>query len=244
MSATPSSPSAFVEPGATLAEGVTLGAFAVIKAGTVLGKGVCVAEHAVLGGDPQDLTFDPTTPSGVEIGAGCRIREGVTIHRSTRDGEATVVGEQSFLMTNAHVGHDCRVGPHVILASGVLLGGHVEVGAHAFLGGNAVVHQFVRIGEGAIISGGSRIAHDVPPFVMAEGHNRAAGLNLIGVKRRGFGSEVVSDLKRCYRAVLLAPGNPAANATKHTAETPPGRQFLAFFAGGQRGFIKSRAKRG
>lgn len=236
-------PTAIIEEGVCLGKEVRVAAYAVIKTGTVLGDGVTVHEHAVIGGPPQDFKFDPDTPSGVQVGAGTIIREGVTIHRSVHEGGLTTVGQRVFLMANSHVAHDCAVGDHAILANGVLLAGDVSLGRHVFMGGNAVVHQFVRIGESAIVSGGSRMAHDVPPFLMAEAYSRAAGLNLIGLRRRGFGPEVVADLKRCYRAVFFHQGSPAQLAASHEAQTAQGQQFLDFFSDSKRGYIKSQSKR-
>jgi UDP-N-acetylglucosamine acyltransferase len=235
-------PTAIIEDGARISVDVQIGAYAVIKAGTCLAAGVRVHEHAVLGGDPQDHHFDPATASGVEVGPGVVIREGVTIHRATRPGTSTRIGEAALLMANSHVGHDCCVGQGATLANGVLLGGFVQVGAGAFLGGNAVFHQWVRLGQGAIVSGGSRIAHDVPPFIMAEGYSRAAGLNLIGLKRSNTPSEAISELKQCYRAVFFHSGNPAQLAINCRPKTEQGRAFVEFFKGSQRGFVKSRIR--
>lgn len=235
-------PMAVIESGVHLGRGVRVGAFAVVKTGTVLGDGVRIHEHAVVGGDPQDLGFDLSTSSGVRIGAGTVVREGVTIHRSSKAGGVTTIGASVFLMCNAHVGHDCTVGDGSILANGVLLGGYVEIGSDCFLGGNAVFHQFVRVGKGAIVSGGSRIAHDVPPFVMAEAYSRVAGLNLVGLKRRGVAAVEIADLKRCYRAVFLRSGSLATLASEHQPETDCGREFLRFFASSRRGFVRSQLK--
>lgn len=234
---------ALVAPGACLGPGCEVAAFGVVRDGVTLGARCVVGEHAVLGGDPQDLGFDPRVTSGVLIGADCRFREGSTVHRSAQLNGRTRLGERVYLMTHSHIGHDCQVGDDVVLASGALLGGHVTVGSHVFVGGNAAVHQQVRLGEGAMIAGGGRIAHDVPPFVLAEGYSRAAGLNVVGLQRRGLGGEVLADLKRCYRAVLIAPGKAAENAARHQARTPQGEAFLAFFADSHRGFVKSIAKR-
>ncbi len=233
---------AIVEEGVELGEGCTVAAYAVLKRGTVFEKRVQVFEHAVIGGAPQDFKFDMATASGVRVGAGSMIREGATIHRSVLAGGFTKVGTSVFMMCNSHVAHDCVVGDHAILANGVLLGGDVTVGAYTFLGGNAAVHQYVRIGEGCMVAGMARVAHDVPPFCMTEGYSRAVGLNLVGLRRRGFDAEVIADLKRCYRAVLFQTGNAEKLAAAHNAETVQGRLFLDFFKDSKRGYIK-RARR-
>lgn len=242
-----------MQNGAIIEENVQLGVdcviapMAVIKSGSALGDRVRVDHFAVIGGNPQYLKFDPATPSGVRVGAETVIREGVTVNRSIHAGKQTTVGAHCFLMANCHVGHDCHVGDQVVLANGVLLGGHVLVGSNVFIGGNAAVHQFCRIGEGAMIGGVARITYDVPPFVTAANENEAAGLNIIGLKRRDFTAEEISDLKRCYRAVYLSKptGSPAKKAaaalTDGLPTTDRGRQFLEFFSWHEsRGFIRSR----
>ncbi len=246
-------PTAIIEDGAILAPGCLVAAYAVVKRGVRLGEGVRVAEHAVLGGDPQDLHFDPAVESYVEIGPGAVLREAVTVHRATRPGGATVVGAGAYLMAQSHVAHDCAVGAGAILANGVALGGFVTVGEGAFLGGGAMVHQHVRVGRGVMASGGSRVAHDVPPFAMTEDYSRAAGLNLVGLKRRGVSREVVAELRRAYRAVFIAAGSPAQNAWQSLEidpadaagfSTAEAREFLAFCAAeSRRGLFKSIAKR-
>lgn len=235
---------ALVEEGAQIGEGVKLAAMSIVKQGAILGDGVSVDHFAVVGGLPQDIHFDPATETYARIGKGTVLREGVTVHRSTRKGESTIVGENCFLMSNSHVAHDCVLGNRVILASGVLLAGHVHVGEGCFLGGNAVVHQFCNIGKGAIISGGVRMATDVPPYCMASGFNTVAGLNLIGLKRGGISSEDLADLRRCYRAVYFHSGSlqkkAAAALESGLGTSPHGRHFLEVIAAGsKRGFCRS-----
>lgn len=239
---------ALIDSSARLGKDCTVAAFAVIKAGVTLGDSVTVDHHAVIGGLPQDLHFDVSIESGVIIGDGTIIREGVTINRATKPGGNTVVGANCFLMGNSHLGHDVQLGDNVILANGVLLGGHIVVEDHCFLGGAAVFHQFVRVGEGAIISGGSRMAHDVPPFALASDYSKIRGLNLIGMKRRGFSQEEISDVKACYKAVYFQPGDPARKAKaaleSGLAITKRGEHFLRFFESSKRGFIRSDNERG
>lgn len=237
-----------IDPNAVLGKDCSIAAFAVIKAGVVLADRVTVDHHAVIGGLPQDLHFDPTTVSGVIVGEGTVIREGVTINRATKPEGHTIVGKDCFLMGNSHLGHDVQLGDNVILANGVLLGGHVTVGGHCFLGGGAVFHQFIRIGESAIVSGGSRMAHDVPPFVIASDLNRVRGLNLVGMKRRNFTQEEIGDIKACYKAVYFQSGNPAKKARvaldAGLPKTSRGEQFLRFFDSGTRSFIRSDRENG
>ncbi len=235
---------AIVEDGATLGEGVVLRAGAIVRAGTVLGPRVVVHSYAVIGGEPQDLRFDPATPSGVGVGEGTTIREFVTINRATRPGTATTVGAGCFLMAGVHLAHDVRLGEGVILANNVLLAGHVTVGDRTFLGGGAAVHQFCRIGEGAMVAGLARITEDVAPFTMVAERDEVIGLNLVGLKRRGVARAAIAQLKEVFRRVYFTPGNirtVAAQALAELAQPEPETQrFLEFFAGGKRGFVRPR----
>jgi UDP-N-acetylglucosamine acyltransferase len=256
-------PSAVVSPQAQVGEGVSIGPFAIVEAGavlgdrcvvrgqavvctgSVLGPGVVVDSFAVVGGLPQHLKFDPATPSGVRIGAGTVLREGVTVNRSTRAGEYTVVGEQGYLMANCHVAHDCRLGDRVVIANGTLLAGHVEVGDGVFIGGNSAVHQFCRIGEGVMLGGMSGLSKDLPPFLMAAERDRVVGLNSVGLRRRGCSREAVAELKTLYRRVYGAPSpreEAAALLASGLAASREAAVFLAFFAGGKRGIVGPRRK--
>jgi UDP-N-acetylglucosamine acyltransferase len=237
-------PTAIVEDGARLGPGCVVHAHAIIRRHALLGEAVVVHPFAVVGSDPQDLKFDPATESGARVGARTVLREHVTINRATRPGGWTEVGADCFLMTASHVAHDCAVGDHVVMANAVLLAGHVQIGARAFLGGAATFHQFVRVGETAMISGVARVAQDVAPFAMAAERNEIIGLNLVGLKRRGFARDTVAEIKRAFRAVYLAPGNIrelAATALQHGAyHSAEARQFLEFFTTGRRGFARAR----
>ncbi len=238
-------PYSIVEEDSEVGDDCVLDAHAIVKRGSLLGNGCKIGHFAVVGGDPQYDAFDPSTPSGVRIGKGVRIGEGVTIHRSIKEGENTFVGESVFLMGYSHVGHDCVVGDHVTVANGALLAGHVELGEHSFVGGGAAFHQFVRVGEGAMVGGMAEVSADVPPFVTVARRNLACGLNLVGLRRRGFSDEMVSDLKACYRELYLNDRNLRQSAEKTLKEgelpkTASGRKFLEFFLEGERGFARRR----
>jgi len=239
-------PFAIVEAGATLGAGCRIAAHAVVKARAELGAGVRVDHFAVVGGDPQDLSFDPATASGTRVGERTVIREHVTIHRATKAGEHTVVGAGGLLMAGSHVAHDCVLGDHVILANGCMLGGHVHVGDRAFVSGGVAVHQFCRIGGGSLTSGNAVITEDVPPNALAYGRNECAGLNLVGLRRRGLPTETVAELKRAYHHVYAPGGNCAALAQSAlsggTFRTTEAGEFLNFFLGGKRGrFVQPAA---
>ncbi len=226
---------AIVEDGAVIGHHCAIGSHTIIRSGTILGEGVKVDSFAVIGGNPQDLRFEVTMPSGVKIGKNTVIREGVTIHRATQRDHFTIVGENCYLMAQSHVAHDCVVGNNVILVNGALLAGFVEVGDYAFFGGGAAVHQFVVIGESVMVAGHASITKHTPHFLMVAERDSVSGLNLIGLRRRGLNSEEIRDIKSCYQAVYLANENnlnvvqKAADAST-LAQTGKGRQFLAFFA--------------
>jgi UDP-N-acetylglucosamine acyltransferase len=237
-------PTAIVEEGAQLGAGCMIHAYAIVKRYAILGDGVVVHPFSVVGGDPQALRFDPAVFTGARVGARTVIRESVTVNRSTEAGKFTEVGENCLLMACSHVAHDCVVGNHVVVANAVLLAGHVEIADRAILGGGSLYHQFARVGENAMISGGSHVAQDVPPFAMAAERSEIIGLNLIGLKRRGFPRETIQEIKNAFRAVYFTRGNirdiareQLAGGTYLSAEA---KQFLGFFAGGQRGFARAR----
>jgi UDP-N-acetylglucosamine acyltransferase len=236
-------PAAIIEPGAELGEGCVVHAHAILTRHARVGAGVVVHPGAVIGGDPQDLRFDPATCSTARIGARTVLRENVTVNRSTVAGGETLVGADCFLMTGAHVAHDCVVGDRVVLANNVLMAGHVRIGAYAFVGGGAALHQFTRVGESAMVGGLARITLDIPPYVMAAERDEVVGLNLVGLKRRGFAREVVAELKDCFREVFLDGGNIRHRAQEmlgRGVRSPEARGFLEFFAGGRRGIARAR----
>lgn len=237
-------PTAIVEDGAVLGADCEIHPYAIVKRGAVLGDRVVVHPFSVVGGDPQDLKFKPGTRSGVRIGSGTRIREGVTVNSATSDGAFTHVGENCLLMAACHVAHDCHVGNGVILANAVLLAGHVQVGDQAILGGGGHFHQFIRIGTRSMVSGGSRCSLDIPPFGLVAERDEVVGLNLTGLKRSGLPRETIQQLKEAFRAVYLGTGNIRELAAKALATgaypSAEATQFLQFFSGGTRGFARLR----
>jgi len=235
-------PTAIIEPGAQLGADCEIHAYAVVTRHAVLGDRVVVHPFAVVGGDPQHLKFDRATPSAARVGAGTVLREYVTINRSIHAGQATIVGENCFLMSGAHVAHDGAVGHNVVLANNALLAGHVSVGDFSFIGGGAAVHQFARIGEGVMVGGLSRITRDLAPFTIVAERDEVSGLNLVGLKRRGFSRDVIRELKEAFRAVYATPGNIRDLAARALAGaqfgTAEARRFLEFFAAGKRSFAR------
>jgi UDP-N-acetylglucosamine acyltransferase len=255
-------PTAIVARGAELGAGVRIGPFCtvgpnvVIDDGTALVSHVVVDGHAQIGSDvvlypfvtvgmaPQDLKYNGE-PTRCEIGARTQIREHCTIHRGTVTGKGiTHVGSDCLIMAVAHVAHDCTLGDHVIIANNVVMGGHVSIGDHAVIGGAAAIHQFVRIGRAAMIGGVSGVEADVIPFGSAIGNRaRLAGLNVIGLKRRGFDKTQIQRLHTAFRTLFRHEGVFAqrlAEARKLYGEDPLIAEVLAFIdASSHRGLIRA-----
>lgn len=249
-------PTAFVSSDAQLGPNVSVGPFAVVEAGAQIGEHSVVEAHAlvrgnvmmgthnvvgagaVLGGDPQDLRFDPATPSFVRIGHRNRIREHCTIHRATVSGGATEVGDDCLLMVGSHMGHDSRVGNRVIFANGVMLGGFVEVQDQVFLGGGAKVHQFVKIGRQAMSQGNSSLSKNVPPYTTVALLNRMVGLNVVGLRRSGWSAALRLEMKRAFDLLYRQGWNvaQALERARRGSWSPEVEHFWEFVeASGKRG---------
>jgi UDP-N-acetylglucosamine acyltransferase len=223
-------PLAVIEGDVVLGEGCQIGAHAVIRRFTTLGANNRVHEGAVLGGEPQDLSFKGGD-SRVVIGDRNVIRESVTIHRSATPGGATVVGSDCFLMAHAHVAHDDRIGDGVVMANNATLAGHVEVGERAFLSGGVVVHQFCRVGRLAMLGGNAKVVQDCLPFVITDGHPaRARGLNVIGLRRAGLTTTQLRTLREAYRLLLRSGLSLQEALEKIAALADPLADELADFA--------------
>ena len=236
-------PFAVIEEGVVIGDGCEIRAHAVVKRFTSLGAGNRVHEGAVLGGEPQDLSFRDLE-TGLRIGDRNVIREGVTIHRSTKEGGATVVGSDCFLMAYVHVAHDNRIGDRVILANNVMLAGHVEVAERAFLGGGAGVHQFCRVGRLAMVGGNAKVVQDCLPFVITDGHPaRARGLNVVGLRRAGVTASQLRVLEEAYR-LLLRSGLALEEALAGMAALgdPLVDEWTAFVRGSKRGFAHAHRR--
>jgi UDP-N-acetylglucosamine acyltransferase len=230
-------PCAVIEERTAIGDGCEIRAHAVVKRYTSLGSGNRVHEGAVLGGEPQDLSF-AGGETGLLIGDRNVIREGATIHRSTKAGGSTVVGSDCFLMACVHVAHDNRIGDRVILANNVMLAGHVEIGERAFLGGGAGVHQFCRVGRLAMVGGNAKVVQDCLPFVITDGHPaRARGLNVVGLRRAGVTASRLRTLEEAYR-LLLRSGLLLEPALERIAslQDPLADEIVAFVRGSRRGF--------
>ncbi|MDR2463639.1 MAG: acyl-ACP--UDP-N-acetylglucosamine O-acyltransferase [Verrucomicrobiales bacterium] len=201
-------PDAIIDEQVTIGAGCEIRARALITGWTTIGDNNQIGYGAVIGAEPQDLAFK-NEESYVRIGSGNVIREYATIHRGTKGGTATVIGDHCYLMANAHLAHNCRLGNHVILVNNVLLGGYVEVRDYAFLGGAVAVHQFVRIGEYVMVRGQTRLGLDVPPYCMAVATNSVRGLNRVGLKRRGYDRERRRKIEQAYETYFWSGKNRA-----------------------------------
>lgn len=251
---------AIVHPGARIAPGVEIGPYALIGEHVSLGEGTTVGPHAVIegwtdigkdnrifqfasvGAAPQDLKFHGEK-SFLRIGDRNMVREFVTLHRGTESGGGeTIIGNDNLFMAYSHVAHDCVVGNRVILANGATLAGHVQVDDFAILGGLSAVHQFTRVGTHVMVSGGSMVAQDIPPYTIAQGDRaKTVGLNLVGLKRRGFTEEVLRDIKKAYK-IIFRSGLRQEEALQKIAEElsmgPELALFVDFIKNSQRGVAR------
>lgn len=250
-------PTAIVDPTARLGAGVRIGAHSVVGADVELGDGVELGHHVVLearvvlgprvkvghgtvlGGNPQDVKFRPDTPSGVRVGADTVFSEYVTVHRASHADEFTEIGAGCFLMTQCHVGHDCRVGDGAIIVNGVQISGHCEIGDRATLSGLVGVVQFCRVGTFAYVGGCAKITRDVPPFVIADGYPaRAYGINVIGLRRAGMAPADRRALQDAHRLLYRSGTSPARAVERIRRELPPNahvERLLQFIETSKRG---------
>lgn len=255
--------SAIVHPSAQLAEGVEVGPYAIIEEHVIIGKGTSIGAHAVIGkwtelgennqiyhmasvgAAPQDLKYKGEE-CWTRLGNGNVIREFATIHRGTVTGHAeTVMGNNNLMMAYSHVAHDCTVGNGVVMANAATLAGHVTVQDNVILGGLVAIHQFVTIGAYAMLGGGTLVGMDIPPYMIAtSGGKREAqlrGLNLIGLKRRGFSDEAISGLKKAYKTLFMAHLKQADAIAKIRSEIVGCAEvdtLLAFIEASQRGICR------
>jgi UDP-N-acetylglucosamine acyltransferase len=253
---------AIVYPGAQIAEDAEIGPYAVIGANVKIGRGTKVGPHAVIdgwteigenntifhmasvGAIPQDLKYKGEE-TYLRIGNGNTIREFATLHLGTVTGDGeTTVGNNNLFMAYSHVAHDCHVGSNIVMANAATLAGHVTVQDYAILGGLVAVHQFVTIGESVMIGGGTLVGNDLPPYTIVTGEGRECslrGLNLIGLKRRGFSDETISALKKAYKTLSLS-GLKLSDAVEKMktegASCPEVENFISFIENSKRGVCR------
>jgi UDP-N-acetylglucosamine acyltransferase len=207
-------PYSVVGPQVTIGDDCRLGPHVHIAGRTTIGPRTSISSFASLGTPPQSVHYHGED-TALNIGADCDIREHVTMNVGTAKGRGiTKVGDYCFVMVGAHIGHDCVIGNHVIFANNATLGGFCEVGDHVFLGGLCAVHQFVRIGEQSIIGGMTGVAFDVIPYAAVVGHRGwLAGLNRVGLKRRGFSTPDIQKIYKAYKAIFFGAGTLTERVT-------------------------------
>jgi len=255
-------PTAIVEPGAELGEDVVIGAYAFVGASVVIGAGTVLHHHAsvegfttvgaqceifpftCIGTKTQDLKYKGGNP-GVRIGDRNVLREYVSVHGATKDGEFTVIGNDNTILAYSHVAHDCRLGNHIIASNSVGLAGHVVVEDYVGLGAKCGVHQFCRIGAFAMVGAMSKIVQDVPPYIIADGNPAIArSINKVGLERNGFTVERLEAVKQAFRVFYRAGHNRTQAFEQMHAHplgaTPDFQHFLTFVERSERGVVAGR----
>jgi len=236
----PIHPTAIIEDNVQIGPDCEIAAYAVIKQYTRLGARNRVFEHAVIGGEPQDVKFRGET-SYLEIGDDNIIREYCTLHRANGEGETTRIGSRNFFMVGVHVAHNCEIGDDNIFANEVALAGHITIEDHAFLSNNVGAHQFVRMGRYAMIGGKSKIVQDVLPFFITDGNpSRLRGVNSVGLRRGGFSEEERRALKDAYKLLFRAtlPIQDALRELEHVDDENVAH-LVRFIQSSKRGFIRA-----
>ena len=234
-------PTAVIEDNVEIGPDCEIGAYAVIKRFTKIGARNRIFEHAVLGGEPQDLKFRGER-SFLEIGDDNVIREFCTLHRANGEGEKTRIGSRNFFMVGVHIAHNCVIGDDNILANEVALAGHITLEDHVFISNNVGAHQFVRMGRFAMVGGKSKIVQDVLPFFITDGNPaRLRGVNSVGLRRAGFSEAERRALKDAYRA-LFRSGIPVAQVLDqlNASDDENVKHLIAFIRDSKRGFTDAR----
>ncbi len=236
----PIHPTAIIEDNVEIGPDCDIGAYAVIKQFTKIGARNRIFEHAVIGGEPQDVKFKGE-PSYLQIGDDNLIREFCTLHRASGEGETTRVGSRNFFMVGVHVAHNCRIGDDNIFANEVALAGHITIEDHVFLSNNVGAHQFVRMGRYAIVGGKSKIVQDVLPFFITDGNPaRVRGVNSVGLRRAGFSDDARRALKDAYR-MLFRSATPVEDVLAQLEQVDDENiaHLVSFIRGSKRGFTRA-----
>jgi len=230
-----------IDKNVEIGEGTWIGPNVTIMEGARIGKNCKIFPGTVISAEPQDLKFEGEKSLAI-IGDNTTIRENATVNRGTKASGKTVVGSHCMIMANVHVAHDCIVGDHAILVNNVALAGHVEIGEWAILGGLSAVHQFVKIGRHVMVSGGTLVRKDIPPFIKAAKEPiQYAGVNSIGLRRRGFTSETINQIQDIYRIIFQKVNNVSLALEIIEAELPASRErdeIITFIKNSPRGIIK------
>jgi UDP-N-acetylglucosamine acyltransferase len=221
-------PYVLVEGSVRISSGTQIQGHAVISGTVLIGRNNRIGFGTIIGAFPQDLSYNPAARSGVEIGDNNVLREYCTIHRGTKEGTNTRLGSNNLLMVGSHLGHNTWLGDNVILANNVLLGGYVEIHDRVFVGGGSVVHQFTRMGSISLMQGLSAISKDVPPFAIEAGRNTVSAINVIGLRRAGFGPALRSEAKDAFN-LFYRSGLNATQAAKEAAQRSWSSEVSAFW---------------
>lgn len=234
-------PFAIIHKNVEIEEGTWVGSHAVINEGARIGKNCKIYPGAIISAVPQDLKFEGEETVCV-IGDNTTVREYATVHRGTRDRYKTSVGRNCLIMEYVHIAHDCILGDNVILSNTVQLAGHVTVDEWAIVGGGALVHQFTRIGSHAMIQGGALVRKDIPPFIKAGREPLVyAGVNSIGLRRRGFSNEKINEVADVYRIIYLAGKGLNKALDDVELSLPPSKErdeIVNFIRASERGIMK------
>lgn len=235
-------PNVIIGGQAKVGSGCTIQANAVLDGKITLGDNNTVGYGAILGAPPQDFAYSPDIESEVIIGNNNRIREYVTIHRGTKAGTATLVGDRCFLMVGCHLGHNVEVANDVIITNNCLLAGYVQVGEGAVLGGGSVFHQFIRIGRRSMIAGGARLNKDIPPFTLGSFFNILNGINIVGLRRCGVDAATRTEIRRAFQLVFRSQKTvrEAIAEARLSEWKPEALEFFDFIASSKRGCGSSR----
>ncbi len=260
------SPLSQVDPSAKIGEGVVIGPFCLVGPGVTIGDGCVLNSHVVLignttigvnnrfwpgcviGGDPQDVSWQDSDTE-IHIGDNNIFREGVTVNRGAeKEDGVTRIGNNNMFMANSHIAHNCRIFNNVILVNGVLLGGHVHVHDNAIVSGNSVVHHFSTLGRLSFVSGGCRVPHDIPPFMLAAGSDDPTlkTINVVGMRRAGISNSTIEVIKEAFR-LLYRRNRPLDEVCRYFDDTLQGiipieLSMLLTFVGNQRAGKLGRAR--
>lgn len=231
-----------IQDNVVIGEGTWIGSHVTIMSGTRIGKNSRIFPGAIVGSVPQDLKFQGED-STLEIGDNVTIREYCTINRGTRANGKTVIGDNTLIMAYVHVAHDCVIGRNCVLANNVNLAGHIEIGDFTTLGGLVAVHQFVKIGPHVMVGGGSLVGKDIPPYIKAARYPLAyAGVNSVGLRRRGYSATVINQIQEIYRYFYVRGYNTRQAIQHIEAEVPFTEErdiILQFIRESTRGVVKS-----
>ena len=238
-------PFAYVAADVEIGDGCWIGPSAAIHSGARIGKNCKIHSFASIACTPQDLKFKGEVTTA-QIGDNCEIRECVTISRGTASTGTTIIGSNNLLMAYSHVGHDCVIGSNCVIVNGVSIAGEVHVGDWVVIGGHSAVHQWTRIGDHAMIQGMSGVTKDIPPYITASNDNHYAGINKVGLSRRGFSHEQIMAIHDVCRILFQSDLNYLNACNKAEAELPqsPERDYLLeFVRSSERGCIKPYVKK-